>query len=144
LGIFAHNAHELAREMYAQQDANLNAIARAAALARPGAGGNGKEPPDDPCDKAGKRGKSGETAATAAGRAAHKRWQPPPGFQKEFRLPSGGRADAVNPTTREVIELKPNNPRAIRGGQRQVQRYVDELSEMTGQPWSGRVETYNP
>ncbi|WP_434041168.1 MULTISPECIES: hypothetical protein [Sorangium] len=50
---------------------------------------------------------SGETAATAAGRAAHKAWRPPPGFQKEFRLPSGRRPDAVNPKTREVIELKP-------------------------------------
>jgi restriction endonuclease fold toxin 9 of polymorphic toxin system len=85
---------------------------------------------------------SGETAATAAGRAAHKSWQPPSGFQKEFRLPSGRRADAANPTTREVIELKPNNPRAIREGQRQVESYVKELEEFTGQKWTGRVETY--
>ena len=33
--------------------------------------------------------KSGETAATAAGRAAHKAWKPPFGFEKEVRLPSG-------------------------------------------------------
>ena len=91
--------------------------------------------------KGGVRG--GETAATAAGRAAHKAWKPPPGFQKEYRLPSGRRADAVNEATREVIELKPNNPRAIRDGHRQLQRYIDELQETTGQPWTGRVETYD-
>lgn len=49
----------------------------------------------------------------------------------------------MNETTREVIELKPNNPRAIRKGQTQVQGYVDELQETTGQPWTGRVETYD-
>lgn len=52
------------------------------------------------------------------------------------------RADAVNPITREVIELKPNNARAIRTGERQVERYVQELEQLTGQKWTGRVETY--
>jgi hypothetical protein len=86
--------------------------------------------------------KSGETAATAMGRTAHRNWQPPPGFQKEVRLPSGRRVDALNPATREVIELKPNNPAAIREGQRQLERYVEELESMTGKKWTGRVETY--
>jgi hypothetical protein len=45
LGIFASQVQALAQEMFEQQDADANAIARAAAAARPAAGGAG-EPPD--------------------------------------------------------------------------------------------------
>jgi RHS repeat-associated protein len=86
--------------------------------------------------------RGGETAATRAGRAAHKAFDPGPGFQKEFRLPSGRRPDAVNFETKQVLELKPNNPKAIRGGERQVQQYVDELNELYGGGFTGRVVTY--
>lgn len=55
------------------------------------------------------------------------------------------RADAVNLQTREVIELKPNNPRQIRQGNQQLQGYIDELNQMypTGPRFTGRVETYD-
>ncbi|MDZ4865251.1 MAG: RHS repeat-associated core domain-containing protein [Gemmatimonadota bacterium] len=86
----------------------------------------------------------GETPATARGRDAHKNYNPGSGYQKEVTLPSGRRADAVNPTTRDVRELKPNNPRGIRRGQRQVEGYRKELEEPTGQPWTGGVDTYEP
>ena len=47
---------------------------------------------------------------------------------------------------RTVVELKPNNPRAIRQGERQLEQYLDELNrEFPGDtPWTGRVETYDP
>jgi type I site-specific restriction endonuclease len=42
-----------------------------------------------------------------------------------------------------VIELKPNNPRAIRLGMRQVQGYADQLNqEFPGTPFTYRVVTY--
>jgi hypothetical protein len=41
----------LGMDLFAEQDASANAIARAAARARPAAGGNGKEPPDCPTGK---------------------------------------------------------------------------------------------
>jgi RHS repeat-associated protein len=87
---------------------------------------------------------NGETAATKAGREMHNTWDYGPGFQKEFRLPSGQRVDAMNRVTRQIIELKPNNPRAIRLGERQLQRYLDELNrEYPGPtPWTGKVVTY--
>lgn len=85
---------------------------------------------------------NGETAATRAGRAAHRDWQPPEGFQKEVRLPSGKQADAVNFETREVIELKPNNSRQIRAGEKQVEGYRSELENEYGGTWTGRVVTY--
>jgi hypothetical protein len=59
-------------------------------------------------------------------------------------LENGQRADAVNLETREVVELKPNNPRAIREGTRQAQRYAEQLNqESPGTPFTYRVETYD-
>lgn len=81
--------------------------------------------------------------ALKRGQEAHRKWIPPPGFMKDkTTLPSGRRPDAINWLTREIIELKPNNPRAIRRGGKQVEDYVKELEKITGQPWTGRVETY--
>ena len=74
----------------------------------------------------------------------HKSWDYGPGYEPEFQLESQKRADAVNIDTRDVIELKPNNPRAIRRGQRQVDAYVEELNRMyPGPRFTGRVETYD-
>lgn len=69
-------------------------------------------------------------------------WDAGEGFVKEFTLPSGKRADAVNFAMRVVKELKPNNANAIRKGQAQVAKYAKELSEVTGEVWKGVVETY--
>jgi hypothetical protein len=88
---------------------------------------------------------NGETAATALGRQTHAAWNYGPGYVREFRLPSGRRVDAINIETRTVIELKPNNPRAIKLGEKQVQDYVDELNSalQPGEtPWTGSVVTY--
>lgn len=102
--------------------------------------------------KAGKKGSAspprsksaGETEATKRGRQAHKDWEPGEGFRKEVRLPSGKRADAVNPDKQEVKELKPDTPRAVKRGERQVEEYRRELEETEGGSWSGKVETYKP
>jgi hypothetical protein len=85
---------------------------------------------------------TGETVATRAGRAAHRDFDPGPGFQKEFRLPSGKRVDAVNFETKQVFELKPNNPRAIRRGERQLEVYLEELNELYGGGFTGTVKIY--
>ena len=90
--------------------------------------------------------RGGDSPAAARGRQAHADANFGPGFQNEFTLPSGRRVDGINFDTRTVVELKPNNPRAIRTGEWQVTDYVDELnSEFPGAtPWTGRVETYDP
>lgn len=87
---------------------------------------------------------NGETTATKLGREMHASWDYGPGFEKEFRLPSGKRVDGINFETRQVVELKPNNPRQIRLGQRQVDGYVDELNQAYpgDSPWPGSVVTY--
>ncbi len=98
---------------------------------------------EDPCAPSLQRAvRFGETAATRAGREAHRLWDPGQGFIKEFRLPSGLRPDAVNFNTKQVLELKPNNARAIRLGWKQVGGYVDELNREFGGGWSGNVVTY--
>jgi RHS repeat-associated protein len=87
---------------------------------------------------------NGETTATRLGRQMHASWDYGEGFEKEFRLPSGKRVDALNFQTRQAVELKPNNPRAIRLGERQVGRYVEELNQAYPDdvPWTGSVVTY--
>lgn len=84
----------------------------------------------------------GESEATKRGRQAHADWQPGEGYEKEVRLPSGKRADAVNFEKQDVKELKPNNPRAIKRGEKQVETYRSELEEKQGGQWTGKVETY--
>jgi RHS repeat-associated protein len=87
---------------------------------------------------------SGETQATSGGRAAHKTWDAGAGFQKEFRLPSGKRCDALNPETCEIKELKPDNDRAKKRGEKQLKQYKEELERETGKEHKTILETYRP
>ena len=80
--------------------------------------------------------------AAAAGRAAHKEWNAGSGFRKEVTLANGKRADAVNFETRHVKELKPDNPRAIARGEKQVEGYRQQLEKQTGEKFTCSVETY--
>jgi hypothetical protein len=65
-------------------------------------------------------------------------------FEKEFTLENKQRVDAVNFETREVIELKPNNPRAIARGESQAAGYAEQLTkEFPGDPFTYRVVTYD-
>ena len=90
---------------------------------------------------------SGETSYTKRGRQAHIDYDPGPGYKKEVRLePTRKRADAVNFEEGIVKELKPNNPRSIRRGLKQVQEYVNILNKTNplpdGRSWKGIVDTY--
>ncbi len=95
-------------------------------------------------DRISKGARGGETASTAAGRKAHANYGTALGdsFDTRVSLPSGKRPDAVNWEALEVRELKPDNPRAIARGWRQVEGYRKELEEMTGQIWTSIVDTY--
>jgi len=88
--------------------------------------------------------RGGENAAARLGRYVHKVFYKGSGLLENVRLPSGRIADAVDFANRIVRELKPNNLNAIRRGQRQVQRYADELAREFGGVWRGVVDTYNP
>ena len=64
---------------------------------------------------------------------------------KEFRLPSGKRIDFLDPANGIIYELKPNNPRAIRMGQKQLETYLEEIKTIPryqGVDWKTVLETY--
>lgn len=96
------------------------------------------------CGSSPKKEASGETRHTSRGRQAHKDYKPGKGYEKEVTLPSGKRVDAINWKTRTVKELKPNNPRAIRRGKKQLELYKKELEEITGETWTTKLDTYDP
>jgi hypothetical protein len=58
----------------------------------------------------------------------HDTWDYGPGYESEHRLPSGRRVDGINHEAGTVVELKPNNPGAIREGTKQLSSYIDELN----------------
>src|SRR5690606_15825296 len=82
-------------------------------------------------------------AAAKKGQEEHAKRQYPPGFKKEVQLPSGKRMDAYNQKKKRVRELKPNNERAIKKGQKQVDQYCRECDEVYGPGHTGKVETYD-
>ncbi len=63
-------------------------------------------------------------------------------LRKEYRLPSGKRIDFIDLDNKIVYELKPNNPSAIKSGQKQAQEYVNELIEEFGGEWTIIIDTY--
>jgi RHS repeat-associated protein len=80
------------------------------------------------------------------GQQAHKDWAElgkyGEGYETEKTLESGRRPDAFHKGKKEVVELKPNNPKAIKRGEKQVEGYRKELEKMYGGKWTGRVQSY--
>ena len=90
---------------------------------------------------------SGETKFTNAGRRAHAQEPLPPGFDREVPIPgTRKRMDGYNPETKEVIEIKPDNARAVRRGEKQAQDYCDACNKSPlGPGHTARpVQTYDP
>jgi RHS repeat-associated protein len=84
---------------------------------------------------------NGENESTASGREAHKWWQPPEGYDTNFQFANGLKPDAINFDTQDILELKPNNPAAIRLGNQQVQGYINAAQQQFGGTWTGSVVT---
>lgn len=80
----------------------------------------------------------GETSSTKFGREMHSNWDYGPGVEKEITIGPGARVDGIDYTRKIVYELKPNNPRAINRGIKQLVRYLDIL----GDDWIGVLITY--
>jgi Restriction endonuclease fold toxin 9 len=88
----------------------------------------------------------GENTGTRRGREAHVNYGTATSgdYSTTFRLPSGRQPDAVDRINGIVRELKPNNPRAIQRGERQVEQYCQELEQQFGIPFRSYVDTYQP
>lgn len=86
----------------------------------------------------------GENRHTIRGREAHRNYRNALDVTYEFEqnISRSSRVDAIDRTNRIVRELKPDNPRAIARGLKQLQRYVHELQQQTGQIWQGFLDTY--
>ena len=76
--------------------------------------------------------------AAARGREKHKKYDYGPGVKKEETIPGHGRADGIDRSNKIVYELKPDNPRAIVRGLKQLKRYLEGL----GEDWIGILITY--
>lgn len=64
--------------------------------------------------------------------------------EKEYRLPSGKRVDAIEIKNGVIYEIKPNNPKSIKAREKQLQGYLDELNNIgyLGKKWTGVLDTY--
>ncbi len=89
---------------------------------------------------------AGCTDAAKKGIQKHKEWdygQNNDTIFKEVKLGNAGRADAVDFGNRIIYELKPNNPRAIRQGWKQLNRYAAALEKLDpGSQWIKILITY--
>lgn len=83
-------------------------------------------------------------ASLIYGQQMHRNYNWGPGIQREARLPSGRRMDAVDTRRRVIYELKPANRRAVQRGITQGYNYAREMRRVTGQEWTYRVRTYKP
>lgn len=61
---------------------------------------------------------------------------------KEFNKIKGIRPDFVDFTIKTIYELKPYNPRAIREGLKQLDRYKSAFEETYGSGWKTVLDTY--
>lgn len=82
----------------------------------------------------------GETFATKRGRQMHNEWDYGLGVEKEVKIGTGARVDGLDVINKIVYELKPNNPRAIQRGLRQLDRYLGILG---ADDWAGVLVLYD-
>jgi RHS repeat-associated protein len=84
---------------------------------------------------------SGETKYTSAGRRAHNEESMPKGYKREVNIPgTKKRMDGYNPKTKKIRELKPDNPRAVKRGEKQLQEYCDACNDSS----LGKRHTVDP
>ena len=90
---------------------------------------------------------SGETKFTSAGRRAHAQEPLPPGFEREVTIPGTKlRMDGYNRDTKQIVEIKPDNARAVQRGEKQLEKYCTtcDKSELGSGHSTVPVQTYDP
>jgi hypothetical protein len=85
-----------------------------------------------------------EPAQLSRGKLAHKQEPILPGEKAEVPTPSGKRMDRYNEDSGHIREIKPDNARALKQGEKQVQGYKQEMEQATGRPHTTEVTPYNP
>jgi RHS repeat-associated protein len=88
---------------------------------------------------------SKEPAQLAAGKEAHNKEEVRPGEKAEVTTPSGkGRMDRYNESEGHIREIKPDNPRQVKAGQKQLEQYKTEMEKATNRPHSTELTLYPP
>jgi hypothetical protein len=90
---------------------------------------------------------AGETKFTSAGRRAHAREPLPAGFERDVTVPGTKlRMDGYNRDTKQILEIKPDNARAVKRGEKQLEKYCAacDKSELGSGHTSVPVQTYDP
>lgn len=79
--------------------------------------------------------KGGEPPQLKAGKEPHKNAEVRPGEKVGVQTPSGtGRMDRYDADQAHIREIKPNNARGEKTGQRQLERYQKEMEGATKRP----------
>jgi hypothetical protein len=96
---------------------------------------------DDAAD-VGRVSLSKEPSQLARGKAAHKAEPVRPGERAEVPTPSGKRMDRYDETKAHIREIKPGNPRQVKAGEKQLQRYKQEMEAAKKKPHTTELTTY--
>ena len=89
--------------------------------------------------------KTGEPPQLAAGKDAHNNEEVRPGEQAEVPTPSKtGRMDRYDAEKGHIREIKPDNARGEKSGQKQLSRYKAEMEKATGKPHTTELTKYPP
>jgi len=88
---------------------------------------------------------SNEPPQLKAGKDAHQNEEVRPGEKAEVPTPSGqGRMDRYDAEKGHIREIKPNNPRGVRAGKKQLDRYKTEMEKATSKPHTTELTKYPP
>ncbi|MHB8486153.1 MAG: RHS repeat-associated core domain-containing protein [Candidatus Acidiferrales bacterium] len=85
---------------------------------------------------------SGEPPQLAAGKEAHKNEPVRPGEKAEVRTPSGKRMDRYDADKAHIREIKPDNARGEKAGQKQLQQYKTEMDQATKKSHTTELTKY--
>jgi RHS repeat-associated protein len=89
--------------------------------------------------------KKAEPRQLARGKRAHREEPVLPGEKAEVTTPSGKRRmDRYNEETAHIREIKPDNPREIKRGEKQLEGYKKEMECETGRSHTTEVTPYDP
>jgi hypothetical protein len=90
-----------------------------------------------------KDGQSSEPPQLSEGKKAHNEEPVRPGEKKEVTTPSGKRMDRYNEEEGHIREIKPNNPRQKKAGQKQVDGYKKEMDKAKGKNHTTELTLYD-
>lgn len=82
-------------------------------------------------------------AAAQKGQIMHEEMDYGPGVLKEQKIAKGCRVDGIDFDKHIIYELKPNNPRAIVRGMKQLDRYTLAAKQEFGGEWKGVLKLYD-